>query len=303
MPHNPAVTQLLGAPFRVPWTRHLLLVIGLSVAIILLITSAQGETQVLLQNDVLIATSASAFASALLISYRFAFPSYRRTFVMLMIGLGLWCAAEITWAFYVQVMQVEVPFPSAADVFYLAGYIFVGYFLLTIVRRLVSANRRNVLVISTISVSIVASIINIFILDLVRESFSVTSQTLSEIATLALSVAYPILDGLLLIPSMVILYESRGSKEEYFSWILMSVGMLLLGIGDTGFGYTALKNIEALANEAIWDIIYGLSYLFIIGSLLHEFVTFRMKENGSGNSSSKKNNNNNNSDSLLSNSS
>lgn len=273
-----AVAKLLAAPLRVPWARHLLLVIGFSIAIVLLITSAQGETQVLFQNDTLVVTSAGAFALALFISHNFAFPSYRKTFVMLMIGLGLWCAAEITWAYYVQVLQVEVPFPSAADLFYLSGYFFVGYFLLRIVRRLVSANKRNVLVISTISVSIVASIVNIFILDLVHESFSVTSMTLEELATLALSVAYPILDGLLLIPSMIILYESRGNKGQYFSWIMMSIGMLLLGIGDTGFGYTALKNIEALANEAMWDIIFALSYVFIIGSLLHELTSLRKKE-------------------------
>lgn len=231
--------------------------------------------QILFQNITLAAASAAAFTLSFIIFHIFRLPSYRHTVMMLMVGLGLWCAAELTWAYYVQVLKVDVPFPSAADLFYLSGYFFVGTFLLRIVRRLASANKRNLLVISTVSVSIVASIVNIFILELVRDSFTVTSLNLSQVLTLTLSVAYPILDGLLLIPSMIILYESRGNKSQYLSWIMMSIGMLLLGIADTGFGYTALKNIEALASEAIWDIIFGLSYIFIIGSLLHEYIAMR----------------------------
>ena len=45
------------------------------------------------------------------------------------IGLGLWFTAELSWMYYVQVMKVDVPFPSFADLFYLSGYIFVGVFL------------------------------------------------------------------------------------------------------------------------------------------------------------------------------
>jgi hypothetical protein len=226
-----------------------------------------------------VGTSAIAFGLSIVIFSRFSSPSYRRTIAMLMIGLGLWCTAEIVWTYYVQVLNEEIPFPSASDWFYLGGYLFVGYFLLRIVRRVVDVNKRNVLVITTVSVSIVASIINIFVLDLVKESFTVTSLPAVEVLALALSVAYPVFDGLLLIPSMIILYESRGSKNEYFSWILMSIGMLLLGIGDTGFGYAALRDVESLADEAIWDVIFGMSYIFIIGSLTHELAAIKNRRN------------------------
>jgi hypothetical protein len=275
--HDPRrhLTALVGAQFRDFRTRILALVLGLSIGTIAVIGTAEGEMQILFQNVTLAVASAAAFILSFIIFHSFRLPSYRNTVMMLMIGLGLWCAAELTWAYYVQVLKVDVPFPSAADLFYLGGYFFVGSFLLRIARRLAYANKRNVLVISTISISIVATIVNIFILELVRDSFTVTSLNLNQIMTLTLSVAYPILDGLLLIPSMIILYESRANKGQYLSWIMMSIGMLLLGIADTGFGYTALKNIEALASEAIWDIIFGLSYIFIISSLLHEFIAMR----------------------------
>lgn len=267
--------------FLIPHTQLLYISLSLisSALVIFVIATAQGETRVLAQNSILVGTSAIAFALSIIITSRFSVLSYRRSITMLMVGLGLWCAAEITWTYYVQVLNIEIPFPSAADWFYLGGYAFVGYFLLRIVRSLVNVNKRNILVITTVSVSIVASIINIFVLDLVRESFTVTSLPAEEVMALALSVAYPIFDGLLLIPSMIILYESRGNKNEYFSWILMSIGMLLLGIGDTGFGYTALKDVQSLADEAIWDIIFSLSYIFIIGSLAYELASIKSRGN------------------------
>lgn len=255
----------------------LYITLGSSAVIIGLIALSQGEERILAQNITLIVTSASAFVFSVL-SARIVAPIYRRAFIAFAIGLGLWCAAEISWAYYVQILDVDVPFPSATDGFYLAGYFFVGYFLVRIVRRIINTNQRNVLVISTISVSIVASIINIFILDLVRQSFTITSLPLEDSIALILSIAYPIFDGLLLIPSMIILYESRRNSAQHFSWILLSIGMLLLGIGDTGFGYTALRNVEALADEAIWDVIFALSYVFVTCCLLHEYVTANDKK-------------------------
>lgn len=249
-------------------------VIVLSAIVTLLITLSDGAERVLVQNITLVATSAAAFTLSAIILF-FSVNAYRKTFLMLFVGLGLWFTAEVTWMYYVQVMKVDVPFPSLADLFYLSGYVFVGIFLMQIVKRLTGANKKNALVTSAISISIVATIINFFIFDVVRESFTVTSISLERIVLLSFSVAYPILDGLLLIPSMIILYESRTRKTEYFSWIMLSLAMLLLGIGDTGFGYAALKNIASLSEDYIWDIIFNFSYIFIIGSLAYEFLNSR----------------------------
>lgn len=250
------------------------IVIALSAATTLAIVLGEGEERVLLQNITLIATSATAFAFSAIILF-FSANVYRRTLLVLFIGLGLWFTAEVSWMYYVQVMKVDVPFPSFADLFYLSGYIFVGIFLLQIVRRLTGANKKNALVTSAVAISIVAAIINFFIFDIVRESFTVASVSLERIVLLSFSVAYPVLDALLLIPSMIILYESRTRKTEYFSWIMLSLSMLLLGIGDTGFGYAALKNIESLSQDYVWDIIFNFSYIFIIGSLAYEFLSSR----------------------------
>lgn len=42
------------------------------------------------------------------------------------VGVALWWLAEVTWQIYVWGLGVEVPYPSLADVFYVAGYPVVG---------------------------------------------------------------------------------------------------------------------------------------------------------------------------------
>ena len=48
----------------------------------------------------------------------------------LTIGLILWLIAEFTWTYYQLLVGIANPFPSVADIFWLAGYPFFLYFVL-----------------------------------------------------------------------------------------------------------------------------------------------------------------------------
>ncbi|MEM3140892.1 MAG: hypothetical protein QXH15_05485, partial [Nitrososphaerota archaeon] len=52
-------------------------------------------------------------------------------FFIFFTGLFLWFIGELAWTLYVLWFSIEIPFPSIADVFYLAGYIplFMGLFI------------------------------------------------------------------------------------------------------------------------------------------------------------------------------
>lgn len=41
----------------------------------------------------------------------------------LFLGILLWFLGDTAWAIYETVLQIEIPYPSFADVFYLVGYI------------------------------------------------------------------------------------------------------------------------------------------------------------------------------------
>lgn len=208
-------------------------------------------------------TAAAAGATGLIFSLKLRknASSMARPVTYLALGLLLWFIAEAVWMFYVTILQVELPYPSLADVFYMAAYPLVGYSLHMLSKR-ASFQQENRLVISTIAVTIAAFITNVFILEIVNSAIGFTQLIPEEILLLAISIAYPLLDAYLFIPSIIILYSFRTSRE-HLTWFLLAAAVLVMAVADTGFGYTALVEIEALSSVATWDIMYSLSYILL----------------------------------------
>ncbi|WP_034662882.1 bifunctional diguanylate cyclase/phosphodiesterase [Cellulomonas sp. KRMCY2] len=62
-----------------------------------------------------------ASVTAIVIGIRLNRPRRRLPWVLLAVGLGLWVAGDALWAWFDHVVQID-PFPSGADLFYLAAY-------------------------------------------------------------------------------------------------------------------------------------------------------------------------------------
>src|ERR1700680_3230244 len=45
----------------------------------------------------------------------------RRGWTLLALSAGMWSLGQVAWAYYALVLQVPIPFPSAADVLFLAA--------------------------------------------------------------------------------------------------------------------------------------------------------------------------------------
>src|SRR5215510_16097896 len=90
----------------------------------------QDQEMQLRYRDMSIAVlSTIATGSAIATTIKMNDPRRKMIFSIFAVGLGLWSAAEALWAYYVFILDVEVPYPSIADVLYLAAYPFIGYFL------------------------------------------------------------------------------------------------------------------------------------------------------------------------------
>ena len=76
----------------------------------------------------------------------------------------------------------------------------------------------------------------------------------------ALSIAYPILDGILFVPAILVLWSLRRGDLAYAHWILMSLFIIFNGIGDIGFGYGAVLG-TVINQEWIWDFSFTLAIL------------------------------------------
>ena len=140
---------------------------------------------------------------------------------------------ELTWTIYEVVFHVEVPYPSLADLFYLAGYVagIVGLmrFLSFFARKL--PMRRIVL--SIIFGLVIVGSTFIFLL-----STLITEQ--ADIYTKAFDVAYPGFDAILLSLVVAVFLTLKGGKLAP-SWLWIGLGVLLTAIVDIIFSLGTLQ--------------------------------------------------------------
>jgi hypothetical protein len=270
------------ASIRVRWL--LFGVVGSCLAVALLIATATPNIQDLYQNWTIEITSASATAISI-----FAYLRLRRTAartdharkmgLALMLGLISLFMAENIWNYYVYVLDVEIPYPSAADIFYLAGYPCLACYLYWINNTKKSAERENEqskFIGTAVVITIVAFVVNLFLLQIVESSIGFSELLPDELLTLGLSMAYPILDAILLIPSIIILYSSVRYNQGITAanGIMFASAMILNVIADIGFGYVAVNQIQELSGQSTWDILYSCMYILISGSLVSSMVNY-----------------------------
>jgi hypothetical protein len=198
----------------------------------------------------------------LLIMYKFKLANrYDNTHTFLTLGIGMWFVAETVYTYYQLGLSVETPFPSLADIFYVSGYVFFGFYVYSILKLLRKTIDRDLIVL----VSIAAAISITYMLNL---SFGIAQFLTApdELVRTILSISYFVLDGILFVPLALVLWAMRKGDIEYTHWILISLFILFNAIGDIGFGYGAI--IGTVGEEQwIWDIFFNAGYLALVCAL------------------------------------
>jgi len=154
---------------------------------------------------------------------------FARVDTFLLVGFLFWSLGESTWSFYALYLNIAVPYPSVADVFWLAGYPFVLMGIIAFLSPFKNAiNRRNLLISSVVSITAAALVIVFLVLPV----FTFSTDIISSVVGLA----YPLLDILLLFASvMAVLLFWGGKLARGFYWLV--AGMLLTSVGDILFSY------------------------------------------------------------------
>jgi len=198
----------------------------------------------------------------------------------LCIFLTLWFVAQIIWGYYQQ-----SPYLSIADVLWLIGYVFFGYFLFSLYNMLRKKFIQSHVVV-LVSVIIVISLA--YMVDLVVSTSQLLSSHEVAFGVLLVDIAYPILDGILLVPAVLILWsllsgtkQEQGPKQQQqqqqqqqqhyasFNWILLSLSMIIFAIADGSFAYFSAFNITTVQNEVwILDMLYNTAYLTLAAALI-----------------------------------
>ena len=189
----------------------------------------------------LIANLFSFFPSllALAVAWRVAVekklsPPVRWAWFILGMSFLMFLIGNLIWAYLEVVLQVE-PFPSIADVFYLAFYPLGLWGLLTLPGDTRNRRERLTLWLDLLSVlSAAAMFVGYFII------VPTAAVSGSDLLTQVISAAYPISSLLLTGGLLAILYRRR-SPDTQAALNFLLVGMIFFIGSDFAFGYTSLN--------------------------------------------------------------
>ena len=138
----------------------------------------------------------------------------------LFLGMLFVFFGDVTGGIYDIILRVATPFPSFADVAYLIGYIVVSLALLQFLwffRDAVGRWASKMVLLFCVSVGGLGLLL-------------VLSHGVAHAPVMALDATYPILDGILVMLSLMILLCFR-SKFISPPWIWLALGALLIGVG------------------------------------------------------------------------
>lgn len=156
---------------------------------------------------------------------------FTRIWLYLAVGLVLWLLGEITWSIYTLALSASIPYPSVADVFWIAGYLPIVIALLLYIAPFKDAlSLKSVL--SAVAVALLADV-GVFVV-LIGPVFSPSADP----ATRLFDFAYPVLDMMLLgvsITGMLLFLPGRISRL----WVWLNLGLVSYVIADILFSYSS----------------------------------------------------------------
>lgn len=174
-----------------------------------------------------------------------------KAFLFFTIGAACWFTAEQIWQAYDTFLDGS-PFPSEADIFYLAAYPFMIAFLFYSLKPIQKLIRRNVWLFA-IGLSF----------SFLVPSFSAAYSDIDGENLLAESIAlaYPILSSFQLIPAIIgIMFLSK--KGANITWMLILFGFIIYILADTFFLFAELDGTYYDGHPS--DLMYIYSYVLFI---------------------------------------
>ncbi|GAB7191523.1 hypothetical protein NUM3379_22310 [Kineococcus sp. NUM-3379] len=213
-------------------------------------------------KDVAVGGLALAGAVAVLAGARGHRPLRALPWLWLAGAVALLAAGDLVWSWQAWVLHEE-PFPSVADVPYLAAYPALAVAFMLLVRGRQPGRDRESLIDSSVFTISVALLCWVLLLG----------PTLADpdagLLTTAVAAAYP-LGGVLVVGLLVRLLTTPGARTASFR-LLAAAALALLG-GDAGFqlselhGLTEVLGVDAYAAA---NVLFAASYLLFGAAALH----------------------------------
>lgn len=199
--------------------------------------------------------------------------NHGKAWIVFAVFAACWFIAEQVWLVE-ELFYHQKPFPSEADLFYIAGY--PAYFVFTILylrpfRNMITKK----LIVSASLVAVAVLVPNIY--------WTLDNNSGEDKFAIILGASYPIADAIVLVPAIIGVILFFGGKVN-FLWSLMLVGIVVEVVADTGFQYFSLDNSYYTGHPV--DIFFLWSYiLFSFGIYDHikvlktKMKSYQNKEN------------------------
>lgn len=213
-------------------------------------------------------------ASVAVLSSYFAMRRYWENFGSLLskiwlgftLGMFLWFLGELGWAFYTMVLNVEIPYPSFADIFWLIGYLPLFIALILYIEIIQPAISTRMFFLGAI---IVASVSAMTFPPLIMPVLAGAAE--QDPITLGISLAYPVLDVALFLGAIIgllVFTLTRLKGRVGVSWHFINVAILLNVVADMAFSYTAMEGTYYCGHPL--DLLFHLGYLlFALAFFVH----------------------------------
>ena len=185
-------------------------------------------------------------------------------FKAVFIGIVFWFIGEMTYVTYQFVLNIPVPYPSIAEVFYFLGYGFLIYHIYNSFKNIdksVSINPKAIILV-TIGVSLIPLITTI-------QMFVAGIDFSSQYIEIAINLLYYILDTIVLVLVILIIYKLPRKDPFIYHWLLFCFSMTFITFADFGYTYTSTSSEDLiLTTEWAWNVIYAFAYLFLSAALI-----------------------------------
>lgn len=178
-----------------------------------------------------------------------------KAFLVFAIGSLSWFIAELIWLMYEQVWMRD-PFPSEADIFYIAAYPLITLFLFILLKPIFKSISKNAWLFS------IALSFSLFIPSILVAYDDIQGD---EVFAVSIALAYPAMSSVQLVPALLGLFY-LGKKAANFSWILFLFGIIVYSISDTFFLFAELDGSYYDGHPV--DLLYVYSYVLLIFALL-----------------------------------
>ncbi len=231
---------------RRTWLVFTSLIVAIAAVAVLVESGALGETASLWVSDVA-SFVFNGIAAAIVIATALSFGRGERVgrpWLLVGLAVGLYALGDLAWA-YIELIQGANPWPSIADVFYSAEYVFMfaGILLAALAYRQLS-DWRLPLALSALAGFGLAAALYVLVLGP-----NVVADTEMTVLERVVSAGYPLADSILLIaPSLFIaLFLVRlGTGRLAWGWWAVLGGTVLLALSDTIYSVmTALGTYAA----------------------------------------------------------